>query len=109
MVQNPHHYPRRHAPSLASCSLTSAGLPSGVPINAGKASPTGRILSEALRCGRPSAGIFPRRCLGPSHDQRVVSFYPDLPGLAHGRAVVWAGRNSHQLRISTWSVALLFL
>ena len=29
MLQNPHHYPWRHAPSLASRSLTSAGLPGG--------------------------------------------------------------------------------
>ena len=41
MVQNPHHYPWRHAPSLASCSLTSAGQPGGAPINACRASPTG--------------------------------------------------------------------
>ena len=41
MLQNPHHYPRRHAPSLAPCSLTSAGQPGGAPINAGRASPTG--------------------------------------------------------------------
>ena len=109
MVQNPHHYPWRHAPSLASCSLTGAALPGGAPINAGRASSMGRILSEALRRGRPSADVLPRRCLGPSRDQRVVSFYPDLPGLAHGRTVVWAGRNSPQLRILTWSVALLFL
>ena len=27
MVQNPHHYPWRHAPSLASCSLTGVTLP----------------------------------------------------------------------------------
>ena len=71
--------------------------------------PMGRILSEALRRGRPSAGILPRRCQRPSRDQRALSLCPDLPGLAHGRAVVWAGRNSHQLRISTWSVASPFL
>ena len=41
MVQNPHHYPWRHAPSLASYSLTSAGQPGGAPINACRASPTG--------------------------------------------------------------------
>ena len=29
MVQNPHHYPWRHAPSLASCSLTGTALPGG--------------------------------------------------------------------------------
>ena len=40
MVQNPHHYPWRHAPSLASRSLTGAGQPGGTPINARKASPT---------------------------------------------------------------------
>ena len=34
MLQNPHHYPWGHAPSLASCSLTSAGQPGGAPINA---------------------------------------------------------------------------
>ena len=115
MVQNPHHYPWRHAPSLASCTLTGVtlshwcGAARRAPINAGRASSMVRILSEALRRGRPSADVLPRRCLGPSRDQRVVSFYPDLPGLAHGRTVVWAGRNSPQLRILTWSVALLFL
>ena len=42
MVQNPHHYPGRHAPSLASRSLTGgAGQPGGTPINARKVSPTG--------------------------------------------------------------------
>ena len=74
MVQNPHHYPGRHAPSLASRSLTGAGQPGGTPINARKASPMVRILSEALRRGRPSAGILPRRCLGTSRDQRAWSY-----------------------------------
>ena len=36
--------------------------------------PMGRILSEARRRGRPSAGILPRRCLGPSRDQRASSY-----------------------------------
>jgi len=36
--------------------------------------PMGRILSEALRRGRPSAGILPRRCLGTSRDQRAWSY-----------------------------------
>ena len=80
MVQNPHHYPWCHAPSLASRSLTGAALPGGAPINAGKASPTGRILSEALRRGLPSAGILPRRCLGSSRDQRVCRFIPTCRG-----------------------------
>ena len=50
MVQNPHHYPWRHAPSLASRSLTGAGQPGGAPINTGKASPTmtGARHSDAL-------------------------------------------------------------
>ena len=45
MLQNPRHYPWGHTPSLASGSLTGAtpltgaGLPGGVPINAGGASP----------------------------------------------------------------------
>ena len=69
-----------HAPSLASRSLTGAALPGGAPINAGKASPTGRILSEALRRGLPSAGILPRRCLGSSRDQRVCRFIPTCRG-----------------------------
>ena len=38
--------------------------------------PMVRILSEALRRGRPSAGILPRRRLGPSCDQHVVSNEP---------------------------------
>ena len=145
MLQNPHHYPWCHAPSLASRSLTGAGQPGGAPINARKASPvmagasratssaTGlvsdeakhpigdhptrsdraqcsrsggifphgsnapkrvessrlgvilpmvRILSEALRRGRPSAGILPRRCQRPSRDQHVVS--NDPAGAPHG-------------------------
>ena len=145
MVQNPHHYPWRHAPSLASRSLTGAGLPGGAPINSGKASPvmagasratssatglvpdkakhpigdhstrsdraqcprsggifphgsnapkrversrsgvilpTGRILSEALRRGRPSADVLPRRCQRPSRDQHVVT--NDPAGAPHG-------------------------
>ena len=49
MVQNPHHYPWRHAPSLASRSLTGAGLPGGAPINAGRASPTGPCCTGAGR------------------------------------------------------------
>lgn len=57
MVQNPHHYPWRHAPSLASCSLTSAGQPGGAPINAERASPT----EPGQGNGRPA----PRRRLWP--------------------------------------------
>ena len=38
--------------------------------------PMVRILSEALRRGRPSASILPRRRLGPSRDQHVVSNNP---------------------------------
>ena len=57
MVQNPHHYPWRHAPSLASCSLTSAGQPGGAPINADRASPT----EPGQGNGRPA----PRRRLWP--------------------------------------------
>ena len=51
MVQNPHHYPWRHAPSLASRSLTGAALPGGAPINAGGASPTGPCCTGAGRAG----------------------------------------------------------
>ena len=51
MPQNPHHYPRRHAPSLAPCSLTSAGQPGGAPINACRASPTGPCCTGAGRTG----------------------------------------------------------
>ena len=57
MVQNPHHYPWHHAPSLASCSLTSAGQPGGAPINADRASPT----EPGQGNGRPA----PRRRLWP--------------------------------------------
>ena len=59
MVQNPHHYPWRHAPSLASRSLTGAALPGGAPINAGRESSMGRILSEALRRERTSPTLLP--------------------------------------------------
>ena len=58
MVQNPHHYPWRHAPSLASRSLTGAGLPGGAPINAGRVTPTetgqghGRTMYEQTRARR---------------------------------------------------------
>ena len=56
MVQNPHHYPWRHAPSPVSRALTGVtlphwcGQPDGAPINAGKASPTmtGERHSDAL-------------------------------------------------------------
>ena len=52
MVQNPHHYPGRHAPSLASRSLTGgAGQPGGAPINACRASPTGPCCTGAGRAG----------------------------------------------------------
>ena len=59
MVQNPHHYPRRHAPSLAPCSLTSAGQPGGAPINACRASPTGpaaqaRVGRAPINAGKAS-------------------------------------------------------
>ena len=59
MVQNPHHYPWRHAPSLASRSLTGAALPGGAPINAGRESSMGSILSEALRRERTSPTLLP--------------------------------------------------
>ena len=52
MVQNPHRHPWRHAPSLASCSLTGAGLPGEVPTNAGRASPTGPCYAGVGRAGR---------------------------------------------------------
>ena len=51
MLQNPHHDPRRHAPSLAPCSLTSAGQPGGAPINACRASPKGPCCTGAGRAG----------------------------------------------------------
>ena len=51
MLQNPHHYPWGHAPSLASCSFTSAGLPGGAPMNACWASPTGPCCTGAGRAG----------------------------------------------------------
>ena len=41
-----------------------------------------RILSEAPRRGRPSAGILPRRCQRPSRDQHVVTNEPG--GTPHG-------------------------
>ena len=49
MVQNPHHCPGRHTLSLASRSLTGAGLPGGAPINARKALPTGPCCTGAGR------------------------------------------------------------
>ena len=42
MAQKPRHSPRRQALSLVQCCLTGAGLPGGVPINAGRALPTQR-------------------------------------------------------------------
>ena len=51
MVQNPHQHPWCHAPSLASRSLTSAGLPGGAPTNAGRAPPTGPCCTGAGRAG----------------------------------------------------------
>ena len=54
MVQNPHHYPRRHVPSLASCSFTSAGLPGGAPMNARKASP---VMAGASRAASSATGL----------------------------------------------------
>ena len=57
MVQNPHHYPWCHAPSLVSSSLTSEWLPGGAPINAGRATPT----ETGQGHGRPA----PRRRLLP--------------------------------------------
>ena len=51
MVQNPHRHPWRHAPSLASFSLTGAGLPGGAPTNAGGASPTVLCRTGAGRTG----------------------------------------------------------
>ena len=53
MVQNPHHYPWRHAPSLASCSHPGVTLSHWcraarrAPINARKASPVMRGASRA--------------------------------------------------------------
>ena len=152
MVQNPHHYPWCHAPSLASRSLTGVTLShwcgaarrgadkrrKGVADRTGAgeratSSATGlvsdeakhpigdhsirsdrvqcsrsggifphgsnapkrvessrlgvilpmvRILSEALRHGRPSAGILPRRCQRPSRDQHVVT--NEQGGTPHG-------------------------
>ena len=38
MVQNPHHYPWRHAPSLASRSLTGVALPGQAQLDVGGAS-----------------------------------------------------------------------
>ena len=57
MVQNPHHYPWCHAPPLVQCTLTGAALPGGVPINAGKASPT--------ETGQGHGRTVPRRRLWP--------------------------------------------
>ena len=53
-MQNPHHYPWRHAPSLASRFLTGAGLPGGAPINAGKASP---VMAGASRAAISATGL----------------------------------------------------
>ena len=84
MLQNPHHYPWRHAPSLASRSLTGAGQPGGTPINARKASPTwpaaqaqvGRapinagkaspVMAGASRATSSTTGLVPIRQNTPS-------------------------------------------
>ena len=63
MLQNPHHYPWRHAPSLASRSLTGAGQPGGAPINARKASP---VMAGASRATNSTTGLVPIRQNTPS-------------------------------------------
>ena len=56
MLQNPHHDPWRHAPSLAPCTLTSAGQPGGAPINACRASPTGPAAQARVGQAQINAG-----------------------------------------------------
>ena len=71
MVQNPHHYPWRHAPSLASRSLTGAGLPGGAPINARKAPP---VMTGASRAASSATGPVSdevKHLNGKSHPQLI--------------------------------------
>ena len=60
MVQNPHHYPWRHAPARVERSR-SRGI-----------FPMGRILSEEWRRERASPMPLPRRRLGLSRDRHVM-------------------------------------
>ena len=79
MVQNPHYYPWRHAPSLASRSLTGAGLPGGAPINAGKASPTGPCCTGAGRADadKRRRGVADRNGAGERATNSTTGLVPD--------------------------------
>ena len=79
MLQNPHHDPRRHAPSLAPCSLTSAGQPGGAPINAGRASPTGPCCTGAGRTGadKRQKGIADRTGAGERSTSSATTLVAD--------------------------------
>ena len=111
MVQNPHHYPWRHAPSQASCSLTSAGQPGGAPINADRASPTepgqgssatALVADEAMRPDREesiptdraqcsltgrmlSIGCNPPDGIHPVYGAAARARQPDAPSLNDAR------------------------
>ena len=97
MVQNPHHYPWRHAPSLASRSLTGAGLPGGAPINAGRASPTGPCCTGAGRADadKRRRGIADRTGAGEratSSTTRLVPIRQNTPSVIIQRVLI--GRNA---------------
>ena len=79
MLQNPYHYPRRHAPSLASCSFTSAGLPGGAPINARKALPTGPCCTGAGRAGadKRQKGVADRTGAGERSTSSTTTLVAD--------------------------------
>ena len=90
MLQNPHPYPWRHAPSLASCPLTSAGLPGGAPINARKASPT--------EPGQGNGRAAPRRGL--------LSMRQNTPSVIIQPVLI--GRNApDQVESSRWGASCL--
>ena len=89
MVQNPHQYPWRHAPTLASRShpgvmlppwrhapslssrsLTGAALPGGTPINARKASP---VMAGASRATSSATGLVSDEAKHPIGDHPTRS------------------------------------
>ena len=80
MMQNPHHYPWCHAPSRVEYSR-SGGIFT-----------MGRILSEAGGASILARQHRPRRYLGLSHDQHVLSYSPVDAARAPRRRGARAGR-----------------
>ena len=97
MLQNPHHDPWRHAPSLAPCTLTSAGQPGGAPINACRASPTGPAAQarvgqaqiNACRASPPEPGQGNDR---PAPRRRMLPIRRNTPSVISQPVLI--GRNA---------------